>query len=64
MFALPWENFLTLLAPRFFGDMETAPYWGRCYLWEMQLYCGVGTLLLTVAAWWSFRQRQRVQWAL
>jgi hypothetical protein len=64
MFALPWENFLTLLAPWFFGDMETVPYWGKCYLWEMQLYCGLGTLLLAVVALWSFRQRQRVQWAI
>lgn len=48
MFSLPPENFLTLLAPWAFGDMRTVPYWGRCYLWEMSLFAGVGMLLLAV----------------
>src|SRR5690349_13858743 len=28
MFSFPPENFLTLLAPGFFGDMNSFPYWG------------------------------------
>jgi hypothetical protein len=62
MFALPFENFLTLLAPWFFGDMTGVPYWGRCYLWEMQLYCGIGTLLLAGLALHYWRRRAQVQW--
>jgi hypothetical protein len=62
MFALPWENFLTLLAPSFFGDMAAVPYWGRCYLWEMQLYCGVGALLLAGLALCGWRRREKIQW--
>jgi len=50
MFALPPENFLTLLAPDFFGNMRSVPYWGRCYLWEMNLYAGAGMLLLALHA--------------
>jgi len=42
------ENFLTLLAPGFFGDMVTVPYWGRWYLWEMCLFIGVSGLALAV----------------
>ncbi|MFA4916122.1 MAG: YfhO family protein [Syntrophales bacterium] len=48
MFSFPPENFLTLVAPRFFGDMEEFPYWGRCYLWEMSLFVGVTGLSLAV----------------
>lgn len=40
------ENSLTLLAPGFFGDMRTVPYWGRWYLWEMCLFIGVSGLTL------------------
>ena len=46
MFAFPPENILTLFTPWFFGDMGAAPYWGRCYLWEMSLYAGVGVIFL------------------
>lgn len=42
------ENLLTLLAPGFFGDMATVPYWGRWYLWEMCLFIGAGGLALAV----------------
>jgi hypothetical protein len=42
------ENLLTLLAPGFFGDMVTTPYWGRWYLWEMCLFIGVCGLALAV----------------
>lgn len=46
MFSFPPENFLTLLAPWIFGGHGEIPYWGRCYLWEMSFYLGVGGLLL------------------
>lgn len=38
MFSFPPENFLTLVAPNFFGDIKTLPYWSRGYLWEMSLF--------------------------
>jgi hypothetical protein len=40
-FAFPPENLLTLVAPAFFGDARTLPYWGRWYIWEMSLFIGV-----------------------
>jgi hypothetical protein len=48
MFSFPPENFLTALAPWALGDMRDVPYWGRCYLWEMSVYGGVGMLLLAI----------------
>lgn len=48
MFGFPPENLVTLLAPGFFGNMTTFPYWGRCYLWEMCLFFGVVGLALAV----------------
>lgn len=48
MFSFPPENLLTLLAPWFFGGSSSTPYWGRCYLWEMCAYMGIGTLMLAV----------------
>ena len=46
MFSFPPENLITLLTPEFFGDMNSFPYWGRCYLWEMCLYFSVSGLSL------------------
>ncbi|MDR2463904.1 MAG: hypothetical protein LBD30_09045 [Verrucomicrobiales bacterium] len=60
MFALPWENFFTLLAPWFFGKLDA--YWGKCYLWEMQLYCGIGTLMLGGLALARGARREKIQW--
>ncbi|MDQ3813348.1 MAG: hypothetical protein M3347_05300 [Armatimonadota bacterium] len=48
IFSLPPENFLTLLAPAFFGNMTSFPYWGRCYLWEVSLFMGVAGLALAL----------------
>src|SRR6185312_2697852 len=48
MVAFPPENFVTLLAPNFFGEM--AKYWGRWYLWETSLFIGVVALALVVYA--------------
>ena len=42
------ENLLTLVAPGFFGNMVTVPYWGRWYWWEMCLFIGVSGLALAV----------------
>ena len=48
MFSFPPENFLTLIAPFFFGDIQDFPYWGRCYLWEMCLFTGVAGFCMAV----------------
>jgi hypothetical protein len=48
MFAFPPENFLTLLAPGFFGDILNQEYWGRCYLWEMCAFLSVSGLFLAL----------------
>ncbi|PYK66757.1 MAG: hypothetical protein DME45_11800 [Verrucomicrobia bacterium] len=48
MVAFPPENFMTLLAPNFFGEM--AKYWGRWYLWETSLFIGVSGLVLAIYA--------------
>jgi Bacterial membrane protein YfhO len=48
MFSLPPENFLTLLAPDFFGNITS--YWGRCYLWETSLFVSVTGFVLAVYA--------------
>ena len=47
-FSFPTENFVTLLAPGFFGDMLHHPYWGRWYLWEGTAFIGVIGLVLAV----------------
>lgn len=63
MFSFPPENFLTLVTPWIFGNMRDVPYWGRCYLWEMSLFAGVGMLLLAVLAFatpWEKRGRTRM----
>ena len=48
MFSFPPENFTTLIAPFFFGNMAGYPYWGRCYLWEMSLFIGIFGLFFAV----------------
>ena len=51
VFWLPPENFLTFLAPGFFGPEVwngVFRYWGRCFLWEMCLFIGVTGLLLAI----------------
>ena len=45
-FGFPPENFITLLAPGFFGDGPTLDYWGRWYLWEACAFIGVSGLAL------------------
>jgi hypothetical protein len=50
MFGFPPENFLTIIAPGFFGNLGTPVYWGRCYLWEMSLFIGAAGLPLIAIA--------------
>ena len=59
-FSLPPENWLTLIRPGLFGNMEVFPYWGRCYLWEMCLYFGIVGLFFSVIGLWH-PQRRRIQ---
>ncbi len=61
MFSFPPENFLTLIAPYFFGDLINNPYWGRAYLWEMNLFIGINGLLL---AGYGFLKGGRTAWTL
>ncbi len=56
------ENLLTLGAPGFFGNMVTAPYWGRWYLWEMCLFIGISGLSLAVYG--AARGDQKIRRAL
>ncbi len=59
MFSFPLENFLTILAPGFFGSLDTPVYWGRCYLWEMSLFFGaVGPLFIVLALFDARRDRR------
>ena len=55
-FSLPFPNLLTLLTPRIFGDGVIFPYWGLYNLWEMCVYCGTMTLLLSAAAIFNIRR--------
>ncbi|HEY4284100.1 MAG TPA: YfhO family protein [Chthoniobacterales bacterium] len=48
MLAFPPENFITVLAPNFFG--EITKYWGRWYLWEASLFIGVTGLAFAIYA--------------
>lgn len=59
-FSLPFQNLLTLLTPRIFGDGVTLPYWGLYNLWEMCAYCGTIALLFAVAAVSNLRKSSHV----
>lgn len=52
------ENFVTLLAPNFFG--EIAHYWGRCYLWETSFFVTVTGLVLGVYA--TIYVERKIKW--
>jgi hypothetical protein len=58
MLSLPPENFITLLAPHFLGQM--AKYWGRWYLWETSLFIGVVGLVFAIYA--MFRCERTMKW--
>ncbi len=49
-FSFPPENFLTLIAPGFFGNLTSAVYWGRCYLWEVCPFIGATGVVLAALA--------------
>jgi len=53
------ENFLTLVAPGFFGDTGSVAYWGRWYYWEMCLFVGVTGLALAVYGSLRANRQQR-----
>jgi hypothetical protein len=62
-FGFPPENFITLLAPNFFGDMSPQhPYWGRCFLWEMSLFFGVTGFVFAVYG--AITCERRMRWIL
>jgi len=42
----PPENFITFLAPSFFGNMVDSRYWGRWYLWEFLTYFSIPVLII------------------
>jgi len=56
-FSFAPENFLTLLAPGFFGDIHHFPYWGRNFLWEMWIYIGIVPLAMAIVAAARVRSR-------
>lgn len=47
-FSFPPENVLTLFLPDFFGNLTTAAYWGRWFLWEVSIYMSVTGFFLAV----------------
>ena len=59
MFSFPPLNFLTLLAPGFFGDVTHLRYWGLGYIWEMCLFLSVAGLLLAIYGAGAERERRR-----
>jgi hypothetical protein len=60
-FGFPPENFLTIIAPGFFGNLGTPIYWGRSSLWEMSLFIGAfGPLMIVVALSEIGRKRRAV----
>ncbi len=55
--SLPPENWLTLIRPGIFGDLEHAPYWGRWYIWEMCLFFGAIGLFFSGVGLFHARRR-------
>ena len=54
-FSLPPRNFITLIAPNFFGRLPVGEgpqpadsYWGAGYLWEMSLFVSLTGLVLAI----------------
>lgn len=63
-FSFPTENFVTFLAPGFFGDVATHPYWGRWYLWEASAFIGVAGLALAIYGMACSRLQHKVALAV
>jgi len=55
-FSFPPENFITYIAPYFFGSMADSPYWGRWFLWEVLPYIGILPLVFLIMG--TFRGKQ------
>ena len=55
-FSFPPENFITYIAPYFFGSMADSPYWGRWFLWEVLPYIGILPLVFLIMG--AFRGKQ------
>lgn len=53
----PWR-FLTLIAPKLFGDPAAGDYWGYGYFWEDAIYIGLLPLILALmAVYHGFKKR-------
>jgi len=61
IFSFPFENFVTLFAPRFFGDHLHYPYWGRWYIQEMSVFIGAAGVILVLAGAFDSVQRKRAR---
>ncbi len=61
IFSFPPLNFLTALAPGFFGDHLHHPYWGRWYIQEMSVFLGVVGVVLAVAGAFAPAHRRRAR---
>ncbi|MHC5056517.1 MAG: YfhO family protein [Planctomycetota bacterium] len=60
--SMPPENFVTFLAPTFFGDVQGTPYWGRWIMWEVCGFVGIVSLVLAFVGLLG-KGRQRKLWA-
>ena len=63
-FSFPPENFLTFLAPQFFGNWLGAPYWGKWFLSEASVFLGVAGFALAVYGVLGAWSRARVLLAM
>jgi len=57
--SFPPENLATLMVPGFFGDMVSAPYWGRWYLWETSVF--ISTTAVVLAAYGAVAGKRTVR---
>jgi len=59
-FSFAPENLATIIAPGFFGNLESVKYWGRHNFWEMNLFISVtGFVLAIVGAVYANRDQRR-----
>lgn len=47
-YSFPIDNFLTLLAPGFFGDFLHHDYWGRWNFWDVSIFMGITGFVLAI----------------